>query len=304
MTVLAELQTLISRYALPDMSTALPGVMLIAEHAPTEPMHHIVEPTFAFIAQGAKRGVLGGQVFEYRAGQYVMVSAQLPVASCIMDASPQQPFLALALTLKPATIASLLLDVAQPANLAHLVLPQQAIHISTAPAEILEPLVRLLRLLDHPEDQAVLGPMIEREIIWRLLQGDQGLRLRQIGLADSRLSQVNQAIHWIRTHYQQRLQIDAMAEHVSMSVTTFHRHFRAITAMSPLQYQKQVRLQEARGLLLAGDLDAAAAGFAVGYDSPSQFSREYRRLFGKPPGKDIASLRERSAGEQAENHWL
>ncbi len=247
-----------------------------------------MEPTLAVIAQGAKRAVLGDKVFEYGAGQYLVVSVDLPIAGHVFQASPELPYLAAGLTLKPAAIAALLLEMAANDRLA----PESAgFGVSDAPAELLESLVRMLRLLDRPRDSAVLGPMLEREILWWLLNGEQGAMVRQIGLADSRLSQISRAIRWIRLHHAKSFRIEELAEMAAMSASSFHRHFRAVTTMSPLQYQKLIRLQEARARLLVEGDDVAAVGFSVGYDSPSQFSREYSRLFGAPPGRDVARLR-------------
>jgi AraC-like DNA-binding protein len=286
---LAELRSLIKRHARPDMMVeALPGVAIMASDTTTEPIHHVYEPTLAVIAQGTKRTVLNDKVFEYRAGQYLVVSVDLPITGHVVEASEREPFLAMGLVLKPANIATLLLETApgdrtvgEPLGLA----------ISSALPELLDPIVRLLRLLDHPKDIFVLAPMLEREILWRLLAGEQGAMVRQIGLADSRLSQISHAIRWIRSHYAGTLATEALAGLVGMSVSSFHRHFRAVTSMSPLQYQKRIRLQEARARLLVESADVAAVGFEVGYDSPSQFSREYSRLFGAPPGRDVARLR-------------
>ncbi len=190
--------------------------------------------------------------------------------------------------MKPATIATLLLEMGASDRPAF---EPAGFGVSDAPTELLESVVRVLRLLDRPRDAAVLGPMLEREILWRLLNGEQGAMVRQIGLADSRLSQVSRAIRWIRLHHAKRLRIEDLAEMAAMSASSFHRHFRAVTTMSPLQYQKLIRLQEARARLLADSEDVAAVGFSVGYESPSQFSREYSRLFGAPPGRDVARLR-------------
>ena len=163
--------------------------------------------------------------------------------------------------------------------------------MSDVSADILDVAVRMLRLLDRPRDVAVLRPLIERELLWRLLEGEQGAMIRQFGLADSRLSQIGHAIRWLRAHYADTLRVEELAQLAAMSVSSFHRHFRAVTAMSPIQYQKQIRLQEARARLLADARDVATVGFDVGYDSPSQFSREYSRLFGAPPGRDAIRLR-------------
>jgi AraC-like DNA-binding protein len=170
------------------------------------------------------------------------------------------------------------------------------IAVSDAGPDLLDPIVRLLRLLDRPDDVPVLGPAIEREILWRLIKGEQGAMVRQLGLADSRLSQISRAVRWIRDHHTAMLRIEDLARVANMSATSFFRHFRAVTSLTPIQYQKQVRLQEARAKLLANPGDMAAVGYAVGYDSPSQFSREYRRLFGAPPGRDTARLLETSLG--------
>lgn len=289
MEPLAELRTLITRHAAATPAPAAPsGIRAMRSDAPTELAHHVLEPTLAVVAQGAKRAVLGDQVFEYSAGQYLVVSVDLPIAGHVSEASHEQPYLAAGFTLKPTTIATLLLEMPaddRPAS------EPAGFGVSDAPAELLEAVVRLLRLLDRPRDAAVLGPMLEREILWRLLNGEQGAMVRQIGLADSRLSQISRAIRWIRAHHAQAVRIEDLAEMAAMSASSFHRHFRAITTMSPLQYQKLIRLQEARARLLAESEDVAAVGFSVGYDSPSQFSREYSRLFGAPPGRDVARLR-------------
>ena len=297
MESLPELCALIARHAGPGQTTTpLPGVRLIASAVPTEPINGIYEPAFAVVAQGAKRTMLGDKVFEYGAGKYLVVSVDLPIVGNVVRASNEEPYLAFVSTLKPAAIAALLLETATSDSGAA---APSGLAVSEASTELLDPIARLLRLLDRPDDVAVLGPMLEREILWRLLTGEQGGTVRQIGLADSRLSQVSRAIRWIRAHYAETLRIEDLAQVAGMSASSFHRHFRAVTAMSPLQYQKQIRLQEARARLLADSEDVAAVGFAVGYDSPSQFSREYSRLFGASPGRDVARLRTISAAERS-----
>ncbi|MGO4725988.1 MULTISPECIES: AraC family transcriptional regulator N-terminal domain-containing protein [unclassified Inquilinus] len=297
MEPLAELRSLITRHAVPgSMATALPGVRVMASPITTEPVQHISEPAFGVIVQGAKRTVLGGRVFEYGAGQHMVVSLDLPLTGHVTRASAEEPFLAFGMALHPATIAALLLEMDGDDRFAA---ESPAMAVSHAPPELLEACVRLLRLLDRPQDAAMLRPMIEREILWRLLTGGHGAMLRQIGLADSRLSQVGRAIRWIRTHYAEIFRIEDLARVAGMSTTSLHRHFRGVTTMSPLQFQKQIRLQEARARLLAAAEDVASVGFSVGYDSPSQFSREYRRLFGAPPGRDAARLRQIPALERS-----
>jgi AraC-like DNA-binding protein len=288
-SALSELQSLIARHARPgDPTTVLPGLRTTMSPVPTELTHHVSEPSLGLVVQGAKRTVVGDRVFEYGAGDFVITSVDLPIASRITHASTARPYLGCGMTLQPGAIASLLLEAP---GVDDLVATPCGMGVHPAPAELLEAAVRLLRLLDSPRDASVLRPLIEREILWRLLCGPQGARVRQIGLADSRLAQVSHAIRHLRQHYAEAVSIDELAGLATMSVSSFHRHFRAVTAMTPIQFQKQIRLQEARARLLADADDVAAVGFAVGYDSPSQFSREYSRMFGAPPGRDIARLR-------------
>lgn len=283
MSLIPELRRLLLRHV---DQTALPGVVIKASATPTEPMPSLSEPVFALVAQGAKRTVVGDQVFTYGTGEYLVVSVELPLLAHVVRASADEPYLVVGLTLKPALIASLLLEAPPRARAEEVA----GIAVSTATDDLLDPLVRLLRLLDRPDDRPILAAAAEREIVWRLLTGEQGAMVRQIGLADSRLAQIGRAVRWIRDHYADLFRIEDAARVAGMSVTSFHRHFRAVTTMSPLQYQKQIRLQEARARLIAGPHDVAAVGFAVGYESASQFSREYRRLFGLPPGQDAARL--------------
>lgn len=287
-----ELRSLIARHGsdVGEPLALMSGIMAVALRAPTPPIHSLHKPVFAIVAQGAKRIVLADRVFDAGANAYSVVPVDLPITFRVTEASEDTPYLAFAMLLKPEIIAALLLDASPPdrGNDA------PAIGVSGAsgvPAELLDAVVRLLRLLERPMDIPILRPMLEREIIWRLLCSDQGNIVRQIGLADSRLSRISHAIRWIRDNYAEVLRIEDLAERVAMSPTSFHRHFRAATAMSPLQYQKHIRLQEARSRLMAKSGDVASIGFSVGYDSPSQFSREYARLFGAPPGRDAAGLR-------------
>ncbi len=290
MSSLAELQALIARHARegqPD--TALAGVRATISLQPTQPVHHVTRPGFAIVAQGAKETIVGDRLFEYGEGDFIVTSVDLPICARIVRASADRPYLACGLTLEPAAIAALLLETAGSDDEAT---APCGYGVRRAPAELVDCGVRLLRLLDQPRDAPVLRPLVEREILWRLLTGEQGGRVRQIGLADSRLAQVSHAIRHIRERYAQALSVDELAALAAMSVSSFHRHFRAVTAMTPIQFQKQIRLQEARARLLAEADDVAAVGFAVGYESASQFSREYSRMFGAPPGRDAARLRQ------------
>lgn len=287
---LAELQAIIGRYSAEGPTeTAIPRTWLFRCTAPTVPMPGIHEPAVCVVVQGRKQAMLGANTLVYDAAHYLIVSVDLPILGNVIEATPEKPYLAFRLSLDPRMLAAMLLDMPPmpgddaraPAGLA----------LSPLTAELIDPVLRLVRLLDRPADIAMLAPLAEREILYRLLQGPQRDMLRQIALADSRLSQINRAIGWIKRHYADPFRIETVAEAARMSPSSFHHHFKAVTSMSPLQYQKQIRLQEARRLILAQHKDAASAGFAVGYDSPSQFSREYRRLFGEPPVRDATRLR-------------
>lgn len=268
--------------------TPVPRLMLVSSQIRTLPVPSVYQPLFCLVAQGAKRVVVGERIVHYSAGSYVVVSLDLPVCGEICEASQATPYLALTLQLTPALIAEVLMELAAKAA-AEADAP--ALGVSRATPEIADTVLRLLRLLERPDDIPFLAPMIERELIYRLMQGEQGPVLRQIALADSRLSQIARAIDRIKHDFDRPLRIETLADVANMSVSSFHRHFKAVTAMSPLQYQKQIRLHEARRLLMAQSEEAGRVGFAVGYESPSQFSREYVRMFGMPPARDAARLR-------------
>ncbi|WP_133852599.1 AraC family transcriptional regulator [Labedaea rhizosphaerae] len=287
--MLEEIRRGIARHARPDMSTSIDGLLLSkVEVSPRD--HALTEPLLVVMAQGAKRLLLGDEVFEYRAGDYLIVTTNLPVTGDFLDVGPSRPALGLGLALRPAAVAPLLLEV-PPARWARPATGAPALATGAAGVELLDPVARLLRLLDAPADARVLAPLIEREILWRLLNGPHGAVLRQIGLPDSELAHVGRAIQWIRDNYAEPLRIPDLARLAGMSTSAFHRHFRAVTALSPLQFQKRIRLQEARALLVARPGDVAGVGHLVGYDSPTQFNREYRRMFGAPPGADTKRLR-------------
>ncbi len=283
--LLDEIRGLIATHVRPDLRTPIQG-LLLSSVASTAPDHSLTEPLLVVMAQGGKRLLLGNEVFEYHAGQFLVVTTSLPVTGHFMDATEQAPALALGIILRPAAIAPLLLDgpVAQSSH-------TPAIATGTAGPELLDAAARLLRLLDHPADAPVLAPLIEREILWRLITGPHGGVIRQIGLADSGLSHIDRSIRWIRDNYAEPMRIADLARSAQMSESAFHRHFRAVTTLSPLQFQKRIRLQQARSLLVAHPGDIAGVGHTVGYDSPTQFNREYRRMFGTPPGRDAAQLR-------------
>ena len=292
MDELDRLKESLSRHAGERLTpTALPGVSVACSRAITEPLGDMAEPTLAVIAQGVKETTLNGRTYRYGPGQFLVVSVELPVTGCLVQASADEPFLAFVLELRPERIAALLLETA-PARLGAATATPAGIAVSDASPALLDAAGRLLALLDTPGDAAALAAGIEREVLWRLLTGPQGTTVRQIGLADSRLAHIARAIRWIRVHYNETLRVEELAALATMSLSSFHRHFRAVTAMTPIQFQKQIRLREARALLLAQPGDVTGVGFAVGYDSPSQFSREYRRAFGVPPSRDAFALRE------------
>ncbi|MEU8952029.1 AraC family transcriptional regulator [Streptomyces sp. NPDC048489] len=284
-----ELRELLNRHARPDLSTAIDGVQACRfEHA-SPPVAGMSGTVLAVIAQGGKRLALGDQIYEYGAGQYLVASVDLPVTGHVVDTS--EPTLGFGMTLEPGEIAKLLVE-ADPRDLP--VPPRMAppgLAVSTASPELLDAIVRLLRLLDQPADRAVLAPMVKREILWRLLRSEQGPAIRQLGLADSGLAHISRAVRWIRVNYADAFKVEDLARRVGMSVSAFHRNFQSVTGMSPIQFQKSIRLQEARLLLAGRPSDVTGIGLAVGYDSPSQFSREYRRRFGVPPSQDTALLR-------------
>jgi AraC-like DNA-binding protein len=287
---LDEIRGLITAHARPDQLTSIDG-LLVSKVETEAPDYSLTEPLLVLMAQGGKQLLLGDQVFEYRAGQYLVVTTDLPVTGHFLEAGPETPSLGIGLALRPAAIAPLVLE-APAGRWSRTTGGPPTLATGEAGPELLDAFVRMLRLLDCPADAHVLAPLIEREILWRMLTGPHGGMIRQIGLADSGLTHINRAIRWIRGNYAEPMRIEDLARLAGMSASAFHRHFRAVTTMSPLQFQKRIRLQEARSLLVARPNDVAGVGHLVGYDSPSQFNREYRRLFGVPPGHDAARLRE------------
>jgi AraC-like DNA-binding protein len=265
--------------------TVITRLAINTTSAPVALQPGVYQPMFCLILQGAKEVMIADRVLRYDRDSYFIASIEVPATGRIVEASAERPYIGLSLALDRETLASLLSDVAVGAGA-----PAPGFGVSPVTPQLLDPWLRLLRLLDAPADIPVLAPLLEREILYRLLQGPQGHILRQIALADSRLSQIRRAMGWIRENYDQPLRVEALLELAGMSAASFHRHFKAATAMSPLQYQKTLRLQQARRLLLTNQ-DAAQAAYAVGYESASQFSREYARLFGAPPVRDVARLR-------------
>ncbi|UUX95000.1 AraC family transcriptional regulator [Aquabacterium sp. J223] len=272
-------------------TTALPGLTLYRSDSLLGSVCGVYEPCVALILQGSKQVLMGDHSVVYGRGRFLIASLDLPVVATILEASAERPYLALALRLDLREIAALLLDepVPPPRVASSAQGPAMATGVVTPP--LLDAFRRLLDLLDQPQDLAVLAPLVRREILYRLLVGEAGARLRQIAAVEGQAAQVARAIALLKTRYTEPLRIEDLARQARMSPSTFHHHFKALTAMSPLQYQKRLRLTEARRLMLADGLDAATAAYRVGYESPSQFSREYSRQFGAPPVRDISGLR-------------
>jgi AraC-like DNA-binding protein len=289
MELLSELRALIARHCRNGrVDTPMAGILLNRTETIAQTTPVIYEPRLCVVAQGRKRVILGERLYEYDAAKYLVASVELPVVAAVVEASRASPYLAFSMRLDAAALATLALDMPESEGAQR---PASGLAVSPLTDELLEACVRLLRLLDRPRDIAMLAPLAEREILYRLMLGEQSAMLRQIACADSRLSQVARTIGWIRENYDKPLRIGALAEMAGMSASSFHRHFKAVTAMSPLQFQKRMRLQEARRRVLAQGAAAARIGFSVGYESPSQFCREYSRLFGVSPGRDAARLR-------------
>ncbi|MDB5706495.1 MAG: transcriptional regulator [Sphingomonas bacterium] len=271
----------------------IPRLAMHVSGAPTGAMPGMYEPMICIVLQGAKQVMIGDQALRYGAADQLIASIDLPVSGCVVEASADKPYIIVSMALNQDAVTSLLTELPPGAE------EQTAgFAVGRVTPQLLDSWARLLALFDAPEDVPVLAPMLEREILYRILQGPQGGLLRQAAIADSRLSQVRTAIGWIRTHFDKPLRVEALAGLAGMSPASFHRHFKAATAMSPLQYQKSLRLQQARRLLVAS-ADASRAAYSVGYESASQFSREYARMFGTPPARDAERLRGQGGVEVA-----
>lgn len=276
-----------------------PALGMFRSSALSGPVCGVYEPGVALVVQGSKRVLLGSDAFVYGVHALLISSLNLPTVAQVLEASPDKPYLSLFLRLDENEIARLVLEGQVPPPHAHTA--ERAMATGRVTWPLLSAFQRLVELLDEPDAIAAVAPLVQREILYRLLASDQGDRLRQIGAVGSHSHQIGRAIGWLKTHFAKPLRIDELASHVRMSPSTFHHHFRVLTAMSPLQYQKWLRLTEARRLMLAEGLDASTAAFRVGYESASQFSREYSRQFGAPPMRDIAGLRQEPAGVSTGN---
>ena len=268
----------------------LEGLGLRRASSPTELGHGVSYPALCMIAQGSKEILLGDNRYRYDPAHYLITTAELPIASRITEAEEERPYLGLVLRLDPTLVGSVMVEAGHPAPRDHTAV--KAIDVSPLDAGLLDAVARLVRLLDSPTEARFLAPLVTREIVYRLLRGEQGGRFHHIAALGGYTHRIIEAIERLRKEFDQPLRIEDIARELGMSVSGFHHHFKAVTAMSPLQFQKQIRLQEARRLMLGEDLDAASAGYRVGYGDASHFTREYKRLFGAPPMRDVERLRE------------
>jgi AraC-like DNA-binding protein len=272
----------------------LKGLRLHRASSPTESFHGVSDAAFCVIAHGSKQVFLGDDRYQYDPMHYLLATVELPIVSQVIEASQERPYLSLSVKLDPTVVGSVMVEAGHVSPRSHAGV--RAINVSPLDASLLDAVVRLVRLLDTPAEAPFLAPLITREIVYRLLMGEQGDRLRHIAVQGSHTHRIAKAIERLGKELDQSLRIDDIAQELGMSVSSFHHHFKAVTAMSPLQFQKQMRLQEARRLMLGEGLSAASAGYRVGYNNASHFNREYKRLFGLPPLRDVERLRE-AAGE-------
>jgi AraC-like DNA-binding protein len=287
-----ELAERIAR-AVHDDGTAqpLPGLHLTRSSTPLEPLHGVLEPSLCVIAQGSKEVLLGESRYRYDPAHYLLATVELPSVGQILEASKERPYLSLRLELAPTLVSAVMLETGHTSPPPGTALVR-AIAVSPLDVDLLDAVVRLVRLLDAPADARVLLPLVAREIIYRLLVGEQGGRLRHLALLGGYTTRIIRAVERLQQDFDQPLRIEQLARELGMSVSGLHHHFKAVTALSPLQFQKRLRLLEARRVLLDENLDAAHAAFHVGYRNTAHFNREYKRLFGLPPMRDIQRLRD------------
>jgi AraC-like DNA-binding protein len=286
---LADLGAAIERQTGADgvYETAVAALGLSRFSTPSDLVAVVYEPCLCVVAQGAKEVILEGETYRLDPARSLLVSVDLPVSARVIEASAGRPYLAVRLALDTAVVGELLADGTAAPPLGP---PARAIAVTPVEQPLLDAVGRLVALLDSPKDVGPLAPLVLREITYRVLTGPQGSRLRQIAAAGAPAHRIARAVRWLKDHFAEPLRVEALAKQVGMSPSAFHLHFKGLTVLSPLQYQKRLRLQEARRLMVGEGLDAAEAAFRVGYESPSQFGREYRRLFGAPPRRDVAAL--------------
>ncbi|MEB6223804.1 AraC family transcriptional regulator [Pantoea anthophila] len=285
------LARLIARHAPEDgrHASAIDYLFFGRSSAPTKPAHFAQWASFALVAQGGKALHIGDEVLHYGPGDLLLVTLDMPVRACVTVATPEKPNLGIGIAINESRLMRYL-DQFPPTLSPATARNERGITVHKMSPWLVEAVTRLVRLLDHPEDIPALAPLIEQEIFYRLLTGPEGSRILNMALAERPGNRVAQAARWLRENFHQPLKIDQLASSVGMSISSLHHHFKAVTAMTPMQYQKQLRLNEARRLMMVEKLDAGTAGYRVGYQSASQFSREYRRLYGQSPARDSRQL--------------
>lgn len=293
MRIAEKLTTLahsVERHTIADGAhgTSVATLTLYRRSQKTEFLAFLYEPSLCIVVQGGKEVILANELYRHDATHTLLVSVDLPVMARVVEASSSRPCLMIRIAIDPGVVAELLADgaVAESDNT-----PTRALGVSPIEPQLLDAVTRLVSLLDSPQDVTPLAPLLLREITYRVLTGPHGLRLRQLATSGAPVYRIARAVRWIKDHFTDTIQIESLAKRVRMSPSAFHLHFKNVTAMTPLQYQKRLRLQEARRLMLSEGLEAAEAAFRVGYESPSQFSREYRRIFGTPPRQDVELLK-------------
>lgn len=287
----AELAQIVTRHARRNglQTTGVDALQLIRATSPTQRLPALYEPAICVVVQGRKHALLGDEIYVYDPLNYLVISVTLPMTGQIVEASEQRPYLCIRIGIDTATIGDLLVE-RDPRGKGKSV-EGRGLYVARTAAELTDAVLRLARLLDQPRDAPVLAPLIVREIHYRVLHGELGHRLREVCITDSQTQRISRAIALLRSRYSEPLTIDALAAAAHMSTSSLHHRFKEVTTLSPLQFQKQLRLHEARRLMLTDGLEAATAAHRVGYESASQFSREYRRLFGAPPRREIATIR-------------
>ncbi|MFL5019101.1 MAG: AraC family transcriptional regulator N-terminal domain-containing protein [Rhizobium sp.] len=288
-TMLEEMRRLTAHAENRPTETCIPGILMVKGEIPEHKLGAVYEPMVNLILDGSKTLTIAGQDYHYDPASYFVISIDVPATGMVQQAGPDRPYIGVSLSLDPARVAALLLD-----------LPPQSYQegqtggysVCRMTPELLGAWLRMLQLMERPQDVPALAPAYEREILYRVLQGPQGWMLRDIAAPDSALSRIRLAICWVREHYSEAVEVEKLAALTAMSVSAFHRHFKAVTAMSPIQFQKRIRLLQARQLLISQSGNASSVAYSVGYESASQFTREYARFFGQPPARDASLIRE------------
>ncbi|ACS57963.1 AraC family transcriptional regulator [Rhizobium leguminosarum] len=288
-TMLEEMRRLTAHAENRPTETGIPGILMVKGEIPEHKLGAVYEPMVNLILDGSKTLTIAGQDYYYDPASYFVISIDVPATGMVQQAGPDRPYIGVSLSLDPVKVAALLLD-----------LPPQSYQegqsggysVCRMTPELPGAWLRMLQLMERPQDIPALAPAYEREILYRVLQGPQGWMLRDIAAPDSALSRIRLAIRWVREHYAEAVEVEKLAALTAMSVSAFHRHFKAVTAMSPIQFQKRIRLLQARQLLISQSGNASSVAYSVGYESVSQFTREYARFFGQPPARDASLMRE------------